>query len=381
MSESLNLETLSSVPSGCGEYRDIPIASIHVGPRLRKLRPDKVLALTESIKTVGLHNPISVTEEPVGEDGDQRFELVFGNHRRQACADLGWPTIPARVLDLNSITRQLVEIDENLCRAELTALERAEHLFRRKELYEELHPETRQHVAGAVAANAARAKSDATDKLSVASFAADTADKTGFTDRTIRREISRAKKIDQAVRDLIRDDLKIADSGSELDALAKMKLEDQSHAVHLVQTGKCKSIREARRALGHYQLRQRPPAKNPNKRKQVHLEAADLTANEQEDAEERAPDEAFTWEAGARQLIPLLLEAMLRNIEPVPNEQRIIDLLIYCKYPETAAELEARRSSRAHASLIVATTSPPAADACSLSTSQPASGQLATQPA
>ena len=176
MSQALQtLDTLPSASSPISDYLAIPISSISVGPRRRGLRFDNVASLTDSIKVLGLNTAISVVEGPMGQDGHPTFELVDGNHRLEAFKRLGRSPIPARVLALNSITRQLAEIDANLCRAELTALERSEHLLRRKELYEELHPETRQHVAGATAAHASMRRGNATDKLSVASFAGDTA--------------------------------------------------------------------------------------------------------------------------------------------------------------------------------------------------------------
>lgn len=95
----------------------------------------------------------------------------------------------------------------------LTELERGEHLLRRKSIYESWHPETRQHVSGAHAANAVMG--NATENFSVASFAADTAAKAGLTDRTIRQSIKRVRDIDEKVRDRIRDNPEIA--GNEVD--------------------------------------------------------------------------------------------------------------------------------------------------------------------
>jgi ParB-like chromosome segregation protein Spo0J len=226
------------------------------------LRLDNVASLTDSIKVLGLNTAISVVEVPPGQDGCPTYELVDGNHRLEAFKRLGRSAIPARVLELNSITRQLAEIDANLCRAELTALERSEHLLRRKELYEELHPETRQHVAGATAAHASMGRGTATDNLSVASFAVDTAAKTGVTDRSIRRDISRAKRIDPAVRDQIRDNPEVANNGSALDALASLTPDDQRRVADLIESKKCKSVAAAKRSLQHLG---RPAVETPPK--------------------------------------------------------------------------------------------------------------------
>jgi hypothetical protein len=62
---------------------------------------------------------------------------------------------PAFVFAIGRNEAQLCDIDENLARNDLDLLERAEHLCRRKEIYERLHPETRrsgyrgnQHIGG-----------------------------------------------------------------------------------------------------------------------------------------------------------------------------------------------------------------------------------------
>jgi hypothetical protein len=65
----------------------------------------------------------------------------------------------------------------------------AAQVARRKALYLGLHPETAKGVAGA------DARWDATAKLATASFVADTAEKTGAAERSIRREAERGEKI------------------------------------------------------------------------------------------------------------------------------------------------------------------------------------------
>jgi hypothetical protein len=135
-------------------------------------------------------------------------------------------------------SRQLWEIDENLWRAELTELERGEHLAARKKIYEQLHPATRNvnERGGPGRGNKTAAES------APVSFTADTASKTTFSERTIQQSIHRAEHIAPKVRDAIRDIPKIADKGVELDALAKLSPERQAAVVAMVASGDAPDI-------------------------------------------------------------------------------------------------------------------------------------------
>ncbi len=112
---------------------------IDLGKRLRTVNGGTVQYLAESMKLHGLQYPIQVRM-----DGD-RYALVSGAHRVQAARFLAWPHIEAFVLDLlDEDTLALLEIDENLMRAELNPLDRGLFLSRRKQIYERLYPETRR---------------------------------------------------------------------------------------------------------------------------------------------------------------------------------------------------------------------------------------------
>lgn len=241
------------------EAVQIPIDHIQIGGRARGLKADTVKALADSIAECGLRTPITVAPAEAMEGATfvgGYYSLVSGHHRLEGCKTLGMTHIPAFVCDMAELDRQLWEIDENLIRAELTELERGEHLARRRDIYIARHPETRQHAAGALAANAVMGHDvNASDKLS---FASETAAKTGLDKRTIQRSIRRAEKISADVKERIYD-TPIADSGVELDALAGMKADDQKRATNLVLNGKAETIREAKRQIvGHTPTPQKP---------------------------------------------------------------------------------------------------------------------------
>jgi len=204
------------------------ISEIDIADDRRALDDAKVQALADSIREVGLINPVTV---------DKGGNLIAGGHRVAACKSLGWTDIPVAVLDVDEDRAALAELDENLCRNEGTALERSEWLARRKVIYERLYPETRQGGAPGKAGGG-KAKND-----NVSSFAADTADKTGLSERTVQRDVRVAERLAPDVRDAIRD-TEIADNKRALAALADEPAEKQRE---LVAAGP-KAIKEAAKA-------------------------------------------------------------------------------------------------------------------------------------
>jgi ParB family chromosome partitioning protein len=92
------------------EIQDIPIDSIR--PSKFSLRPtdEKVVEeLMQSIQAQGLLQPIMV--RPVG---DNSWELVFGNHRLEACRRLGWKAIPCSVCEMDDAKAFMTVEVENL---------------------------------------------------------------------------------------------------------------------------------------------------------------------------------------------------------------------------------------------------------------------------
>ena len=180
----------------------MPIDDITVGDRKRPLQDEKVQELAESMDRLGLLNPITLSPTGV---------LLAGWHRLQAARLLGWEAIEANMVSLDELDGELVQIDENLIRAELSVLERAEHLQRRREIYEVLHPEAARPKAGRPKANSEI----------ISGFPADASRKLGVTPRSVRHDLQIADGICLEARDLLRGS-RYAEKKTELLAITKM---------------------------------------------------------------------------------------------------------------------------------------------------------------
>lgn len=214
----------------------IRVGLVQPGKRLRPLSPTAVDQIAESIRYSGLLQPIIVTP-----DGD----LIDGYHRLEAFKKLGRTEIPCIFREATAAENELAEIDANLCRNELTALERSEHLARREEIYNAAKASKQPGVKGlaaeslacetracAVPNESARMQSSvgSFDPDEGATFAEDTARRTGMAKSTIYNQLAPAKRLSSAVRDKVRS-TPIADSARELAALAAIPADKQEATI------------------------------------------------------------------------------------------------------------------------------------------------------
>ena len=107
---------------------EIPIDRIKVTNRLRRTDPERIKDLAESIKGIDLLHAIAVAEK------DNEYILLDGNHRVESFKLLGRTHITATVRKSNNLINKLVEVESNLCRAELNAIDTAEHIILREDL-------------------------------------------------------------------------------------------------------------------------------------------------------------------------------------------------------------------------------------------------------
>ena len=189
------------------------ISEIKINPGRRDTQQRNVEELARSIAAVGLMNPITVTQDNT---------LIAGLHRLEAAKLLGWTEIECTVSDADGLQAELAEIDENFVRAGLSHRELGDLLLRRKELYEAIHPETRQGQR-----NGQTAKNDNLTVLAAKPFSEDTADKLGISKRTVERLVQTAANLTPEAKNTIRD---AGDKITKGDALKISKLPPDQQA-------------------------------------------------------------------------------------------------------------------------------------------------------
>lgn len=83
----------------------IPVNEIQVKEGRRSADAGSVRGLADSIREVGLLNPLTV---------DSRHTLIAGLHRLEAVKLLGWTEVECTVSSLEGLAAELAEIDENI---------------------------------------------------------------------------------------------------------------------------------------------------------------------------------------------------------------------------------------------------------------------------
>lgn len=219
----------------------IPLRTLKASGQPRPLITEAVDKLAASIREVGLIQPISVRCVPVMDGGVavDGYQIVAGHHRVAAARALGWTEIDAIIVDAGEhLQAELIEIDENLCRAELTASQRAQAIRRRKQIWEALHPAE----TGGTTCPTSLADGRQSGPQHQKQFAADTAAVSGESKRDVNRHLARA--------DAIGDDLERVtgtslDKGVELDALAKLPEPERKDLIDRAEAGENVSARPA----------------------------------------------------------------------------------------------------------------------------------------
>ena len=205
----------------------IPVDEIQVREGRRELDSNHVRELADSIKELGLLNPVTVDKENV---------LIAGLHRLEAVKLLEWSEIECTVSSLEGLQAELAEIDENLVRHDLNYIDEGEQLARRKEIYETLHPETRQGMR-----NGQTSKTETVAVLETKPFAEDTAEKIGVAARTVRSKIQVVKNLTPEVKGLVKE----KDIGfKNAVKLSRLEPEQQKEAAALLAAKEIKTVDE-----------------------------------------------------------------------------------------------------------------------------------------
>jgi ParB family chromosome partitioning protein len=183
-----------------------------------------VTELEKSIQTVGLIAPLVISTDNV---------ILAGARRYQALLNLGHTEAPVVIIDKGDLEKELISIDENLVRKDLTKIEVEGHLRRAKEIYQALNPHEETEVKEVLVKN----EEDGTEKKTVIlpaeKFLNMVAEKTGLSPKQIHEAINR----DELASDVVKDARHAGElSISQTNELVKLSKADQKKSLNHVKT-------------------------------------------------------------------------------------------------------------------------------------------------
>lgn len=243
-------------PPGTPPAVFVPLAQIGIPERLRPVDEAWVEALAASMEDHGLEQPIVVRPCKVTavDIHAYQFILVAGAHRFSAAQSLRWLDIACVVRDIDEDEARLVEIDENLMRRELGALDRGIFLLERKTVYERLQPQAKR-------GGDRRSFKWQTLPFDPKRFTAEVADKVGLSERAVRMAIEIASKLDPDTISLLRG-TKHADNQQTLLALSREPNPAKQRSLAQAMRDGAKTVHGARIAVGD----ETPAIDNPQER-------------------------------------------------------------------------------------------------------------------
>lgn len=199
----------------------IPVNMIDVGDRLREIDQDYASLLAQAFVQEGQRQPIEVR---ASKKQGGKWRLISGAHRVRAAVLAGIDELWAIELKVNDLEARLHEIDENLVRHELSPLDRAAFLATRKEIWDQIYPQTRH--------GGDRRSSGQVGHLN-ARFSLEAAEKLGISERAVRRSIKRYNSIPPDVRRSVSGTW-LAWNGVQLDKLSRLEPDLQRQVAKLV---------------------------------------------------------------------------------------------------------------------------------------------------
>lgn len=198
----------------------VNVSDIKINNNRRAVDISKVKELADSIKEIGLINPITVTTENI---------LIAGAHRLEAYKLLERTEIEATICNFTGLYAELAEIDENVIRNELHYSDRGKQFSRRKKIYEELYPEIKH--GGDRKSEEIKMRNP---QLETKSFAEDTSSKTGVSSRVIYEEIQIAENLTPEAEETTK---KVDLSKTEALKLCRMSAEEQNALLPYIEQG------------------------------------------------------------------------------------------------------------------------------------------------